>query len=192
MVTLNQVITNLSNIASAHYQLKSFGNGSIQEFATSGTTNYPAMWVDYEPSALRGREYFHTLRIYVCDRLIKGKKNELEVFSDTQQICLDILAQVQSNIYGWKLVSDSVTLSPFSEPRMDDEDAGYYFDLTLKVPFEYNRCQIPFTAAITNPSQYPPSTGGAGGTINVYVDGTLVSTTSSTDLNAETVNILWT
>lgn len=192
MVTLNQVITNLSNIASAHYQLKSFGNGSIQEFATSGTTNYPAMWVDYEPSQVQGRSYLHVLRIYVCDRLIKGKKNELDVFSDTQQICLDILAQVQSNIYGWKLVSDSIALSPFSEPRFDDEDAGYYFDLTLKVPFDYDRCQIPFTTAITNPSQYPSNTGSAAGTINVYIDGVLQSSTSSTDLDNETVNILWT
>ena len=191
MVTLNQVITNLSNIASAHYQLKSFGNGSIQEFATSGTTNYPAMWVDYESPQVRGRDYLHVLRIYVADRLIKGKKNEQDVLSDIQQICLDIIAQAQSKIYGWVLVSDNISLNLFSEPRFGDEDAGYYFDLTLKVPFEYNRCQIPFTAAITNPSQYPPSTGGAGGTIYVYVDGTLVSTTSSTDLNAETVNITW-
>ena len=68
----------------------SFGNGSIQEFATSGVTNYPAMWVDYEPAQVQGRSYLHVLKIYVADRLIKGKKNELEVFSDTQQICLDI------------------------------------------------------------------------------------------------------
>lgn len=191
MVTLNQVIKNLSNIASAHYQVKSFGNGSVQEFATSGVTNYPAMWVDYEPSQVQGRSYLHVLRIYVADRLIKGKKNEQDVLSDVQQICLDIIAQAQnSKLYGWTLVSDSVTLFPFSEPRFDDEDAGYYFDLTLKVPFDYDRCQIPFTAAITNASQYP-TPGGAGGTINVYIDSVLVSTTSSTDLNAEIVNITW-
>jgi hypothetical protein len=34
--------------------------------------------------------------------------------------------------------------------------------------------------------------GDAGGTINVYLDGVLQSSTSSTDLDAETVNILWT
>lgn len=150
MVTLNQVIKNLNKIANAHYQISSFGNGSIQEFATSGTTNYPAMWVDYEPSQIQGNAYLHALRIYVADRLIKGKKNELELFSDIQQICLDIIAQVSSPIYGWKLLSDNITLNPFSEPRFDDEDAGYYFDISLRVPFTYDTCQIPFNQSIVN------------------------------------------
>lgn len=152
MITLNQIIKNLNNIASAHYQINSFGNGSVIEFATSGITNYPAMWVDYEPPQLQGNAFQNVLRIYIMDRLIKGKKNELELFSDIQQICLDIIAQLNSTIYGWKLVSDNITLNPFSEPRFDDEDAGYYFDVTLKVPFTFDRCQIPFDSNITNPS----------------------------------------
>jgi hypothetical protein len=149
MITLNQVIKNLNNIANSHYQISSFGNGSVAEFATSGITNYPAMWVDYQPAQVQGRSYTHVVTVYIADRLIKGKKNELEVLSDVQQICLDIIAQCQSTIYGWSLVSDNVTLNPFYEPRFDDEDAGYYFDLTFKIPFDYNRCQIPFT---TSPS----------------------------------------
>lgn len=190
MITLNQVIRNLNSIASAHRQINSFGNGNIQEFATSGTTNYPAMWVDFENSQVQGNSYLHVVRIYVADRLIKGKKNETEVLSDIQQVCLDIIAQAQSKIYNWKLVSDSITLNYFSEPRFDDEDAGYYFDLTLKVPFTYDRCQIPFDSDITNPSQYPSS--GGSGTINVYLNGVLQSSTTSSNLNAETVNIIWT
>jgi hypothetical protein len=150
MITLNQVIKNLNNIADAHYQINSFGNGSVVEFATSGITNYPAMWVDYEPSQIQGNAYLHVLKIYVMDRLIKGKKNEQELFSDIQQICLDIISQLSSTIYGWKLVSDNITLNPFSEPRFDDEDAGYYFDVQLKIPFTYDTCQIPFNQTITN------------------------------------------
>lgn len=34
--------------------------------------------------------------------------------------------------------------------------------------------------------------GSSGGTINVYLDGVLQSSTASSDLDAETVNILWT
>jgi hypothetical protein len=150
MITLNQIISNLNQIANAHYQINSFGSGSVVEFATSGITNYPAMWVDHEPSQVQGNAYLHVLKIYVMDRLIKGKKNELELFSDIQQICLDIIAQLNSSIYGWKLVNDNFTLSPFSEPKFDDEDSGYYFDVQLKVPFTYDRCQIPFNQSIVN------------------------------------------
>jgi len=150
MITLNQTIKNLNNIANAHYQINSFGNGSVVEFATSGITNYPAMWVDYEAPQVQGNAYVYVLRIFIMDRLIKGKTNELELFSDIQQICLDIISQLNSTIYGWKLITDNITLSPFSEPRFDDEDAGYYFDVQLKQPFKYDTCQIPFDSTITN------------------------------------------
>lgn len=150
MITLNQTIKNLNNIANAHYQINSFGNGSVVEFATSGITNYPAMWVDYEAPQVQGNAYVYVLRIYIMDRLIKGKTNELELFSDIQQICLDIISQLNSTIYGWKLITDNITLNPFSEPRFDDEDAGYYFDVQLKQPFKYDTCQIPFDSTITN------------------------------------------
>jgi hypothetical protein len=150
MITLNQVIKNLNNIANAHYQISSFGNGNVVEFATSGTTNYPAMWVDYQPAQVQGGAYLHVVTIYISDRMLKGNINELEVLSDTQQICLDVIAQCRSTIYGWSLVSDSVTLNPFYHTRFNDETAGYYFDLTLRIPFTYDRCQIPFSNIVNS------------------------------------------
>lgn len=150
MITLNQVIKNLNNIANAHYQINSFGNGNVTEFATSGTTNYPAMWVDYQPAQVQGGAYLHVVTIYISDRMLKGNLNELEVLSDMQQVCLDVIAQCRSLIYGWSLVSDSVTLNPFYHTRFDDETAGYYFDLTLRIPFTYDRCQIPFSGSLSS------------------------------------------
>jgi hypothetical protein len=49
-----------------------------------------------------------------------------------------------------------------------------------------------FYAEVASGGQLDITAGGAGGTINVYLDGVLQSSTSSTDLDAETVNILWT
>ena len=139
MITLNQVIKNLNNIANAHYQINSFGNGSVVEFATSGITNYPAMWVDYEPSQIQGNAYLHVLKIYIMDRLIKGKRNEQELYSDIQQICLDIIAQLNSSIYGWKLVNDNFTLTPKGLKFLYNvyEIKAYAFGVTeLEIPYE--------------------------------------------------------
>lgn len=36
------------------------------------------------------------------------------------------------------------------------------------------------------------ASGSSGGTINVYLDGVLQSSTASSDLDSETVNVLWT
>lgn len=151
MKTQNQIIKALNNFADAHLQINSFGSGSIQDFATSGTTNYMAMWVDYEPCTVQDRNVYTGLRVYLCDRLLKGKRNEQEVLSDVLSVCLDTVAQMSSNIYGWKLDASNVTMYPFSEPKHDDEVAGYYFDLSFKQAFDYNRCQIPLDGTITNP-----------------------------------------
>lgn len=151
MKTQNQIIKALNDFANAHHQIKSFGSGSIQDFATSGTTNYSAMWVDYEPATVQDRNVYIGLRIYICDRLLKGKRNEREVLSDVLSICLDTVAQMSSNIYGWKLDTSNVSMIPFSDPKHDDEVAGYYFDLSFKQAFDYNRCQIPLSSEITNP-----------------------------------------
>lgn len=151
MKTLNQAIAALKQIADADDQINSFGCGSIQEFATSGVTNYPAMWVDYEPQYIQNNNLFYVFRIYLADRLMKGKKNEQEVFSDMLQVCTDIVAQMSSNIYGWKLDTSNIVFTPFSDPKFDDEDAGYYFDLIIKQAFTYDRCSIPFNSSITNP-----------------------------------------
>lgn len=154
MKTLNQIVLSLNQIANAHYQIKSFGSGNVQDFATSGTTLYPAMWVEtLDTASVTGGSFQATVTVYLADRLIKGDKNELEVLSDLQQVALDIIAQyMNTSIYGFKLITDNITLNPFRASRLDDEDAGYYFDLTFKQAYTYNSCQIPFNSTITNTS----------------------------------------
>ena len=123
------------------------------------------------------------------------------------------MAQLQHPSYVWSFTADNVVIEPFTE-RFTDSVSGWVMDVSLDIPFAFDRCSMPYTgntssnsacpvvtiydsngnvlATVNAGGSYTESTGGAGGTINVYLNGTLQSSTSSSDLDAETVNILWT
>lgn len=149
--TINQIIKQVNSFANAHYQIKSFGVGRIFDFATSGDTDYPSLWVDYGNTSVSqqsgyGNEYITPLRIYIVDRLQKGGTNEQEVISDTQQVCLDLIAYLSnSNAFNW-ILDNSITLNVVGDPSQDDELAGHFFDLNFRQPFEKDRCAIPFSS----------------------------------------------
>ena len=64
--TLNQIINELKEIAKQHYQINSFTVGTLDDFATSGDTRYPAMWVSYENAAIAQRTESYTLSIWIA------------------------------------------------------------------------------------------------------------------------------
>lgn len=164
MLTLNQLSKSLSNFASAHYQVKSFGIGDIGDFATSGVTQYPAMWVDLEPDAVKEGVFENTIRVYLCDMMLKDQSNFVDVFSDMQSVCLDLIAHLDSPDYfpqaNTRISTDNITLTPIREQKFDDEVLGYYMDITFRGNFLYDRCQIPFNSTI------PTGTGSAASPVS--------------------------
>lgn len=148
MSTLNQKIKVLNNFADAHLQINSFGAGQIQDFATSGVTEYPAMWIDFEPSKLIANDYgtgtyFTVFRVYLLDRLLKGKRNLNDAFSDMESIALDIIAYLQNPTNLIRVDTTNLVFNQVFEASHDDEVAGYWFDLTFREVFKEDRCQIP-------------------------------------------------
>lgn len=173
--TINQIIKQIDSFASAHRQINSFGVGRIYDFAASGDTKYPSLWVDYGNTSVNnvnmgGSEYTTSIRVYIVDRLMKGATNETEVVSDTQQTALDLISYLSNSyVFTW-LIDSSIQLTVVGDPSQDDEVAGYYFDLNFRQAFEKDRCAIPFTS---NPS---PS-GAADYHVTIYdQDGNVITT----------------
>lgn len=156
MLSLNQITKLLSNFANAHRMVNSYGEGMVQDFATSGTTNYPAMWVDFENPTISintdGGVFKNVVRVYLGDRLLKGQGNLTDVLSDTQRTLIDLLAYCQNQTYLSQtqtiLEQTNYTFNAFFEQFSDDEIAGYYVDLTFKSSYDSNSCQIPFDSSI--------------------------------------------
>ena len=194
MQTVNQILSQFLDIASAHRQINSFGFGEIQDYATSGTTNYPAMWVDIGDCSIGGNEDEQSLytqqsyTIWIIDRLQKGKGNLEDVFSDTQQIVLDVIAQLNKSGYDF-VVDIGNQLTPIFDKFHDDELAGFSFNLVIKQNYDRDRCAIPFAyQPIPNTEQNP----GSGTTVNTtYVPSTRTLTINGVEYDLSQ-NRTWT
>lgn len=134
--------------------INSYQYGDIWDTATSGTINYPLMFISPEGSVAKMGEVGFKYCIFVMDLLQKGKANEVDTSSDTHQILLDILTelfkggqQATGGDYAFelKLRSETITMNEFTDNKFDDEVAGNFCDITLWVEWETNRCQIPTT-----------------------------------------------
>lgn len=157
MKTLNQIVSILNDFANAHQQVNSFGSGQLEDFATSGVTEYPTMWVDFEPSQVDAQIFSNIFRIYLADRQDKGQFNQNHCLSDMQLVALDLIAYLKDPIVFYNIrLQDNITLNPFFEGKFDDEIVGVYFDITFNTAFLEDRCHIPFTSGFT-PTNYDSS-----------------------------------
>lgn len=158
--TLNQIIGEFQEIANQHRQINNFTVGTIEDFATSGTTNYPCWWVSYQNNGFEDRRENFSFTFWVLDRVKKDRSNLIEIHSDCKQIAMDIIAQLNDAMYKWS-IDQNITLSAIYEPFHEDELAGWTFDVTISQPFIKDVCQIPFIEPITvgrSQSGYNPNT----------------------------------
>jgi len=143
--TFNEIVKQIEDWSSAHKQINHFKLGDPWEFNTSGTTQFPAMLLQPQPSAIAEKTFTYNFTAWFMDLVDNEERNENEVLSDTQLIALDFAAQLTHEDYEWEFDRTGSSMIPFTE-RLDEELSGWTIDISLKVPFDYNRCQIPQTA----------------------------------------------
>lgn len=214
--TLNQHIKLFSDFATNHKQINSFGFGDPWEWYNNLKQDnenlvYPAMFVTPGATSVTNGLHTREYTIFFCDLVRHAEQNENDALSDTELIALDFLAFMVKGDIGAQVSSRDASLQPFTE-RGIDYLAGYEITITLRQQFEYEDCSIPMTGISVNYVSCKPATillngafyatvasggqlditaGGAGGTINVYLDGVLVDTEVTPNFNSETVNIEW-
>jgi len=177
MVTYNQIISILSEIASNHSQIENFGNGDLWEVVQHNQNSdfqYPMLWVEDAPMSFNEKEFQYTFNVYVFDRSnrdrVQDKEHENDVKSDMLQIGLGVLAMLH-NEYDETFIDvvKSHSFESFTE-RLDDTLTGWRFTVSLSSPFDYDACSEPFTGN--------GSTFGACDPVIVYAsDGTTVLAT---------------
>jgi hypothetical protein len=102
-------------------------------------------------------EIAFSIRLICADRVIVGEEgddtqgHEQEVISDTLLVLLDFLAYFQQNHSQPYDVVTSATIDPFTE-RLNDRLAGNSVTITIRQPFDWNKCQIPQTGASIPPT----------------------------------------
>lgn len=159
MLTLNNSITNLNNIADSHSLINHFFYGELYDFAASGVVNYPAMMVTQEPLSLSRGVITMSFNVYVADLVQKGIADRREVLSNTVNIALDILALLdREQEYKWSVNIDNITLNDFVD-KFQDEVTGVWFKLDLRVPNALNRCAVPIAIPLVIKGEAPTGSG---------------------------------
>lgn len=151
--TLNQILDQFREVANQHRQINNFTVGTADDWATSGTTNYPAWWVTYEDADFEERKELFNFTFIVVDRVKKDRSNLQEIHSDTKLICRDIITQLRDPYYQWSTTYNT-NLQAIYEPFHEDEVAGWSFTFTIGQPFTNDKCAIPFreTPTISYPA----------------------------------------
>ena len=148
ITTLNQLVSNLQDIADKHQAINGFQYGEAHEFYLSGTTNAPEMWVTCTGVSLEQSTTIYNLTIYLVDNVKRGEVNELEVESDLIQLTEDIKYQLQNNDYGWNIPRDTVIDAKIMTERTPKNLTVTEFSVSIRTKKPANICAIPFT---TNP-----------------------------------------
>ena len=145
MVTIKQINKHLNTFADDHLQIHSYQFGYIYDMATSGTIDYPLMFVQPESSGVRKGEMEYKFTVFIMDLVQKGDGDWIDVLNDMQRIASDIVTEIRqggfAGTYDWTL-SEGVNMTSFKE-RWDEEVTGWSLNITIKTDWDYNQCAIP-------------------------------------------------
>ena len=172
MFSLNQFVSLLNSLASAHEQIRTFGEGDVWEIGASEAVQYPLMWAVPQPSSTAQKLLNMKFSLIFADILDPDKSNEQDVLSDTMQIALDILAQLNNPDYADNFILDpSANLTPFTE-KFDDDVAGWKADINIKINFLSDRCAVPSSTvpSISTPLNTPVIVKNSDGSYDVSFD----------------------
>lgn len=153
-ITHNQIVKLLNDIATNHQMINGFGFGDIWEEGATETLDTVVLWgIDMEHkieknTANQTATIDLNYKLLLMDLVDKGEGNENDVLSDTLQITLDVLAILDYKLYQDKYSFSYSNIKPFTE-RLDHEYTGHEVDITFKIPFDNNVCQIPLTSIPT-------------------------------------------
>lgn len=146
MLTLNQIIKRLNDLATAHRQINTFFFGDpMDALHQKENSVYPVMIADIENGeiSLEAKLTSFNLKLFFIDMVEADDSNLSEVLSDQSQTAEDILTQLKylSNDFDWQI--SNATIDKVRD-NLEDEIAGWSVDMTIKKLFNpANKCQLP-------------------------------------------------
>lgn len=112
------------------------------------------MFGTLKPSVLGAHTDRTVITLFISDRVLKNKSNELHVWSDCKQIAKDALTYLKLTTWLEPLIINEDIDLEFYTDADDDEVSGVSFDIELKTVFEWNLCSVPITGAPIQTNNY--------------------------------------
>lgn len=143
-MTLNQVIKKIEDIGNAHQQIKTTFYGNPFDFLSKGSDAlYPAFLFDLNNASVNGKTLTLSFSLFFLDRMLPEETNYQDVLSDQLLTAQDIIAQLSYNDFEFEL-QEAATLNALFE-NTPELLGGWQTDISLDLPYIYNRCEVPTT-----------------------------------------------
>lgn len=147
MLTLNQIIKRVESICLAHGQVKNFYFGSVTDFLTEKTTEFPSVFAEDMGGSISqtSKEVTLSLNLFFLDLVnVAGnaKENELDVQSDMLSVALDLCAKLNSSEYSDWAVTGTNSYEIIREGE-NDLYAGVFVKIQIRVPWLQSYCEMP-------------------------------------------------
>lgn len=214
--TLNQVMRELSEIATAHRQIREYFQGDYLDAVSRDAAQYPLMVATLQPGNLGDGYVGMNIIITIADKYNLQEYRQInEIHSDCLSICNDIKVTMQQ--YRWTEFSDlnfSISTDPFIQ-RSQDMTAGWSMNVSINIFDDGNWCDLPMDDYDFENGNPPPSGDCPAATVvnhdgsfsqsipsgdtytlpdttyNVYLNEELVATETAVTLADFDINIVW-
>ncbi len=185
-ITRQQLNKLLEGIATAHYQIHTYGWGDVPDLLAREDIIYPFMMVTPQASVYGINTIDHTYTISIADRVLKDKENEVAVDSDTHEILMHVVTQLDNLLYDDVDLIKGVSVTPFFD-NFRHEVTGHFANVTVQVMFDYDACAIPSDNV---PLPIPPPSDCADATYIVrFEDGTPIETGTIPSGGTKTIEV---
>lgn len=206
----------LSEIATAHRQIREYFQGDYLDAVSRDAAQYPLMVATLQPGNLGDGYVGMNIIITIADKYNLQEYRQInEIHSDCLSICNDIKVTMQQ--YRWTEFSDlnfSISTDPFIQ-RSQDMTAGWSMNVSINIFDDGNWCDLPMDDYDFENGNPPPSGDCAAAlvvnhdgsfsqsipsgdtytlpdtTYDVYLNGELVATETAVTLADFDINIVW-
>lgn len=158
MLTVNNLNTLFSNIATAHKQINSYGFGEVWEIeeAMNKDITFPMLWVVPLNSVTGEQVQTRTFRFLLFDNVSKQNTDNnycIEVWSDTELILNDIIKILRKESDTYNVIGEP-SLEPFKE-EFSDWCTGWRADVTIETDLNSNYCDVPASPFVSPETTIP-------------------------------------
>jgi hypothetical protein len=186
MITREQIKLFLQNIASSHYNIHTFGWGDVPDLLARENVIYPYMMVTPVPSTFEDGYINYGYLVSIADRIREGNQNEVEVDSDTFNIMMQVITQIDNLLYNDVDLVKGQTITPFMEAHRH-RVSGHFSELQIRVKYNYDACAIP-SDEVPLPLPPPPSCAVANYRVE-YENGTLIEVGTIPSGGSKTIEV---
>jgi hypothetical protein len=152
-MTVIEIINLINTFGEAHGQIHDvyFGSNYDENVNSSNQSGY-VLWFYLQSTQITETSQTTNFDISVMSNLNNDKNNLSDVFSDSLEICKDLVAYMEftsnqiapnGEYYNFDL-GDSVSITPF-ESKMNAIYAGHNLNLGIVQGFDFDKCSIPLT-----------------------------------------------